>query len=262
MDTSQRFIINGTNLEYRWIGPPPGGSPTFLFLHEGLGCVSLWRDFPARLAERTGLSALVYSRAGYGGSDPVSLPRPVRFMHDEAETLATLLEQLNIREAILVGHSDGASIALIHAGRTGCAGVKALLLEAPHVFTEPSGLASIAKITEVYRTTDLRDRLARHHGTNTDIAFRGWNDVWLDPDFRSWNIEEFLPAITVPVLLIQGNDDEYGTIRQIEAIKRQVKGPVEVLNVPACGHSPHREHPGLALDAMTSFVQRHLAICQ
>jgi pimeloyl-ACP methyl ester carboxylesterase len=134
-----------------------------------------------------------------------------------------------------------------------------LLLEAPHVFTEPSGLASIAKITDVYRTSDLRDRLAKHHGPNTDGAFWGWNNVWLDPDFRSWNIETFLPAITAPLLLVQGNDDEYGTVRQIEAIERQVSGPVEVLTVPACGHAPHREHPKLTLDTMTEFIQRRLA---
>jgi pimeloyl-ACP methyl ester carboxylesterase len=258
MEASEFININGLNLEYRWIGPPPDRTPTLVFLHEGLGSVSQWKGFPARLAECTGLGALVYSRAGYGKSDPVALPRPVTYMHEEAEVLEKLLAQLNIRDAILVGHSDGASISIIYAGRSNCANIKLLLLEAPHVFTEPSGLASIAKITEVYRTTDLRDRLAKHHGANTDIAFWGWNNVWLDPGFRSWNIEKFLPAITAPMLLVQGDDDEYGTIRQIEAIKHQVTGPVEVLKIPACGHSPHREHPRQTLDTMAEFIQSRL----
>ncbi|MBN1307702.1 MAG: alpha/beta hydrolase [Chitinispirillaceae bacterium] len=253
------ITIDGVNLEYCRIGTSAADSPALLFLHEGLGCVSLWKDFPARLAERTGLGALVYSRAGYGRSDPVSLPRPVRFMHDEADVLEKLMSEMNIGEAVLVGHSDGASISLIYAGGTNCAKVKALLLEAPHVFTEPSGLASIAKITGAYRTTGLRNRLAKHHGANTDIAFRGWNDVWLDPSFKSWNIEEFLPAIIAPTLLIQGDDDEYGTLRQLEAIARQVKGPLETLCIPACGHSPHREHPDVTLEAMAAFIRRYVS---
>jgi pimeloyl-ACP methyl ester carboxylesterase len=252
--------INDSDLEYRWIGEQTGDLPVLIFLHEGLGCVSLWRDFPDKLSNRTGLPALVYSRAGYGRSNPIMLPRPIRFMHDEAEVLKKLLDRFAINEAILVGHSDGASISLIHAGRIQCNGVKALILEAPHVFTEPTQLESIARMAGVYCTTDLRDRLAKHHGDNTDIAFRGWNDVWLDPDFKSWNIEEFLPAITVPVLLVQGNNDEYGTMRQIEAIRKQVAGPVEICELPQCGHSPHREHPGPTLDAMTSFIRRHLPI--
>jgi pimeloyl-ACP methyl ester carboxylesterase len=258
MEASKFITINGLNLEYRWIGPPPDRSPTLVFLHEGLGSVSQWKGFPARLAEATGLGALIYSRAGYGASDPIALPRPVTYMHDEAVVLEKLLAQMNIRDAILVGHSDGASISLIYAGKSKCSNIKLLLLEAPHVFTEPSGLASIAEITNVYRTTDLRDRLAKHHGDNTDIAFWGWNDVWLNPEFRSWNIEKFLPAITVPVFLIQGDDDEYGTNRQIEAIEGQVKGPIEVIRIPACGHSPHREQPRVTLDKMGKFIQRRL----
>ena len=253
--------INGCNLEYRWIGERTGGSAVLVFLHEGLGCVSLWRDFPEKLSNRVGLPALAYSRAGYGRSDPVALPRPVRFMHDEAGVLGKLLDRFNIDKAVLVGHSDGASISLIHAGGTRCAGVKALILEAPHVFTEPAQLESIARMAEVYRTTGLRERLSRYHGDNTDIAFRGWNDVWLDPDFKSWNIEEFLPPITAPMLLVQGSDDEYGTMRQLEAIRNQVGGPVEIFELQQCGHSPHREHPGPTLEAMASFIRRHPPIC-
>ena len=250
--------MDGVRLEARWIGPPPENAPTLVFLHEGLGSVSLWKDFPDRLAGETGCGALVYSRAGYGKSDPVPLPRPVRFMHDEAETLSKVLAQAGVRDSILIGHSDGASIALIHAGSHSGgrpAGLRGLILEAPHVFTEPHGLASIAKMTEVYRTTDLRERLARHHGANVDIAFRGWNDVWLDPEFRAWNIEEFLPSIAAPILILQGEDDEYGTWRQVEAIQRRSGGPVEALALAGCGHSPHRERPQRTLEAMAAFVR-------
>jgi len=248
----------GARLEARWTGPGPAAAPTLVFLHEGLGSASLWRDFPDRLAAATGCGALVYSRAGYGRSAPAPLPRPVRFMHDEAAVLAEVLAAAEIRQAILVGHSDGASIALIYAGTAGSSTgilLRGLILEAPHVFTEPHGLASIAKIGDAYRTTDLRERLARHHGANVDVAFRGWNDVWLSPGFRAWNLEEFLPAIRVPSLVLQGEDDEYGTWRQVEAIARQSGGPVEALAIPACGHSPHRERPDLALPAMARFVR-------
>lgn len=248
--------VDGIRLEYRRLGAPPESAPTLVFLHEGLGSTSLWRDFPDRLAERTGCGALVYSRAGYGKSDPVPLPRPVRFMHDEATVLPKVLKAAGVRESILVGHSDGASIALIHAGRDQPEGLRGLILEAPHVFTEPGGLESIAKIAEVYRTTDLRDRLARHHGENVDVAFWGWNRVWLDPEFRAWNIEEFLPGIRVPILILQGDRDEYGTWRQVEAIERQAGGPVESVLARDCGHSPHREQAGVALVEMEEFVRR------
>jgi pimeloyl-ACP methyl ester carboxylesterase len=213
----------------------------------------MWRDFPRKLAEATGCGALVYSRAGYGKSDPVALPRPIRYMHDEALVLDEVLQRNGVRDAILVGHSDGASIALIYAGSAARPQLRALVLEAPHVFAEPTGLDSIASMKREYETTDLRKRLARHHA-NVDEAFRGWNDVWLHPDFRKWNIEEFLPSINVPMLVIQGADDEYGTWRQVEAIARQVGGPMETLLVPGCGHSPHRDHPELVLAAMSAFV--------
>lgn len=253
----QQFLqVNGVRLEYLWLGPTPEQAPTLVFLHEGLGCISLWRDFPEQLARRTSCGALLYSRAGYGRSDPTPLPRPIHFMHDEAETLAAILTQTGVQKPILIGHSDGASIALIYASRRYAIQPRGLIVEAPHVFAEPAGLASIAKIADVYRTTDLRERLARHHGTNTDIAFWGWNKVWLDPDFRLWNIEAALPAIAAPLLVIQGEQDEYGTWKQVEAIEKQAPGPVEVLAVPHCGHAPHREHPDLILQAMTSFIQK------
>jgi len=252
------ITVGGVRLETCWVGPSPEAAPTLVFLHEGLGSISMWRDFPHRLVERTGCGALIYSRAGYGKSDPAPLPRPVRFMHDEAEILPEVLAQAKIRGPILVGHSDGASIALIHAGSRPASGLKGLILEAPHVFTEPHGLASIAKIGEVYKSSDLRDRLARHHGKNVDVAFSGWNDVWLNPDFRSWNIEEYLPKITVPILILQGEDDEYGTWKQVEAIERQAGGSVKAIALANCGHSPHREQPERTLQAMAEFVRRLL----
>ncbi len=247
----------GRRLEYEWHGPGPEAAPTLVFLHEGLGCVTTWRDFPARLAGATGLGALVYSRAGYGHSDPVPLPRSLRFMHDEALlVLPEVLDALGIRDAILVGHSDGGSIALIHGGGVPGAKVRGLVLEAPHVFVEDLTVASIAQAAETYGQGDLRRSLERHHRANVDVAFWGWNRAWLDPGFRSWNIEEYLPNIQCPVLVIQGEDDEYGTLAQIDAIEAGCGGPVRRLVLPRCGHSPHREQPEGALGAMVDFVRR------
>jgi pimeloyl-ACP methyl ester carboxylesterase len=215
----------------------------------------MWRDFPARLAHATGLGALVYSRAGHGGSDPVPLPRPLRFMHDEAlRVLPEVLDAGEVRDAVLVGHSDGASIALIHAGGTRDARVRALVLEAPHVFCEELTRRSIETAAERYLEGGLRRALARHHGPNVDVAFWGWNRAWLDPGFRSWNIEEYLPGIRVPVLAIQGERDEYGTLRQLDAIERRCGGPVRRLVLADCGHAPHRDQPGRTLAAMAAFL--------
>ncbi|HET7459784.1 MAG TPA: alpha/beta hydrolase [Longimicrobium sp.] len=254
-----RFVTaGGKRLEYLWFGPAPGEAATVVFLHEGLGSAGLWRGFPARLAAETGCGALVYSRAGYGASDAAALPRPIRFMHDEAGVLGEVLDTLGIGEHLLFGHSDGASIALIHTGSEPRPGLRGIIAEAPHVFTEEHGLASIARIADVYRDTDLRERLARHHGANVDVAFRGWNDVWLHPEFRRWNIEEYLPRIRVPVLVVQGESDEYGTWAQVEAIRRQAGATVEVLGLPECGHAPHREHPDAVLAASAAFARRCL----
>lgn len=240
------------DLESHWYGAPADSAPTLVFLHEGLGSASMWRGFPRRLADATGCGALVYSRRGYGSSPPAALPRPIRYMHDEADVLEGVLRDHGVRDAIVVGHSDGASIALIYAGRHP---VRALILEAPHVFVERISVESIAAMKRIYETTDLRTRLARYHD-DVDNAFRGWNDVWLHPDFLAWNIEEFLPAIDAPMLLIQGSDDEYGTWAQIEAIARQVRGRVDTLLVEGAGHSPHRDRPELVLDAMAAFVNQ------
>lgn len=229
---------------------------TLVFLHEGLGSARQWRDFPARVGEAAGLTALAYSRLGYGGSAPVPLPRPLDYMQEEAKvSLPALLDELGIDRVILVGHSDGASIALVHAALDGGKRVRGLVLEAPHVFVEDVSVASIAKAREAYEQGDLREKLAKHHGANVDVAFRGWNDAWLDPAFRTWNLEEYLPRIEVPVLVIQGEDDPYGTRAQVDAIARQVRGPVEVLMLPRCGHSPHRDQPEATESAMIAFAR-------
>jgi pimeloyl-ACP methyl ester carboxylesterase len=225
-----------------------GGEPTLVFLHEGLGSLGLWRDFPARLASRTGLGALVYSRAGNGFSDVLTEKRSVRYMHDEAlKVLPGILLEESIADSILIGHSDGASIALIR-GRA-----KAMVLMAPHVFVEDKGIAAIEQTRRTYETTDLRTRIARHHA-NGDETFYGWNDIWLDPAFRAWNIEEYLPKVRCPVLLIQGADDEYGTLEQLDRIAYGVRGPVERLVLDNCGHAPHRDRPDATLDAIARFV--------
>ncbi len=215
----------------------------------------MWRDFPGRLASATGCGALVYSRIGYGASDPVRGPRPVRYMHDEAlEVLPAVLEHFKLGKVILFGHSDGASIALVHAGAHSSS-VLGLIVEAPHVFVESISIEGIERITADYETARLRERLARHHGRNTDSMFRGWSGVWLSSEFREWNIEEYLPAIECPVLVVQGEDDHYGTLKQVDAVAAQVKGPVESLILPHCGHSPHAERPDEVLAAAARFLQ-------
>ena len=258
----------GQRLEVLWSGPAPNpgraGSPTkpvLVFLHEGLGCAAQWRDFPARLGAATGLPAMAYSRRGYGASDPLTGPRDPDFMHVEAETvLPALLDALDIESAILIGHSDGGSIALIHAGTPAAeAGrIRGLIVEAPHVFVEQLSLDSIAAAKRAYETTDLRAKLARWHGANVDHAFRGWNDAWLSPGFRDWNIEDRLSAIACPILAIQGADDEYGTAEQVERIARGSGGPVEVVLLSGCGHAPHRDKAGAVL-AMVAGIARGLA---
>jgi pimeloyl-ACP methyl ester carboxylesterase len=250
--------IAGQRLEYRMIGPRPDSAPTLVLLHEGLGCVAMWGDFPDRLAQATNAGVFVYSRAGYGQSSPAKLPRPVSYMHAEAlEVLPAVLEAIGFRRGLLIGHSDGASIATIYAGNVEDHRVRGLVLMAPHFFTEDMGIASIAAAGEAYRTTDLRERLARYHA-DVDNAFRGWNDIWLDPAFRKWDISEELAYIRVPILIVQGEADQYGTARQIEVAQEECYCPVEVTLLPGAKHSPHRDAPEAALDAVAGFVNRLL----
>jgi pimeloyl-ACP methyl ester carboxylesterase len=248
--------IDGYRLEYRWMGPAAGNRPTLVFLHEGLGSVSLWRDFPDAVCERTGCGGLVYSRAGHGTSDPRLEPRSPCFMHDEAlVVLPQVLKASEIDDPILIGHSDGASIAIIGTG-TGAVAPRGLILEAPHVFVEDLTVDSIRRTAGRYRTTDLRQRLARHHGTGVDALFDDWTRVWLSPEFRSWNIESCLPGVNRPTLVIQGEDDEYGSRAQVEAIARALGENCEVAMLPDCRHTPHADQRASVEDAMVTFIAR------
>ena len=248
---SFQLKVQGRNLEVERISGM-SGKPELVFLHEGLGSVSHWRDFPARVAGQTGCSVTIYSRYGSGNSDVLTEPRGARFMHDEAlETLPDLLRQLEVENPILVGHSDGGSIALIYAGAHHRVG--GLVLMAPHVFVEGVSVESIAEAKAAFETTDLPQKLARHH-RDAARTFWGWNDIWLHPDFRSWNIEEYLPRITCPILAIQGVQDQYGTMAQVEAIRGQVAGPVQILKLENCRHSPQRDQPEATLKAIAEFV--------
>ncbi len=245
-------------LEYRMIGPRPDAAPTIVMLHEGLGCVGLWGDFPDRLQAATGAGVFVYSRAGYGKSSPVKLPRPLTFMHEEArDVLPLLFDAIGFRRGLLVGHSDGASIAAIYAGTVQDHRVRGLVLIAPHFFTEDLGLAEIARAREAYRSTDLREKLKRWHA-DVDNAFKGWNDAWLDPQFRNWDITEVLAYIRVPILIVQGEDDQYGTVRQIEVAKEECYCPVDVVLLPGARHAPHREAPAATLGVICDFANRLL----
>jgi pimeloyl-ACP methyl ester carboxylesterase len=255
MSSPQFLHAGGHRLEYQLLRPPAASAdaPTLVFLHEGLGSVALWKRFPAQVAEAAGCPVLVYSRHGYGKSDRLTAPRQVNYMHREAlEVLPEVLDGLGIDDPVLVGHSDGASIALIHAG-SGVRAVRGVVAMAPHVFVEEITVRSIAEAGEAFRSTDLPERLGRYHD-DVQATFRGWNDIWLHRDFRRWNIEEYLPGIHCPLLLIQGEDDQYGTAAQIHAIERQVSGPVESLMLPDCAHSPHQAQLDATRDAIVEFV--------
>ncbi len=249
------LTVDGGRLEYAWFGPGPELAPTLVLLHEGLGCVELWRDFPRRLADRTGLGVMAYSRFGYGGSDPVDVPRPLSYMHDEAiNVLPAVLDAAGVRRAVLVGHSDGGSIALINAGAVRDPRVRAVATLAAHVFNEQVCVDSIRAARQAFESQGLRDRLARYHGDNVDCAFWGWNRAWLDPDFWHWNLEEFLPAVQIPALVIQGEQDEYGTVAQVDAICRQLGSPARRVLLPDCGHAVHRDQPEDLLRLIAAFA--------
>src|ERR1700688_4563283 len=253
-EIAERGAVRGTvaaggkRLEYEWLGPGPAAAPTLVFLHDGQGCVDTWRDFPAALAAATGCGALVYSRAGYGGSEALPGAWALRFM----------------RDGCLVGHSDGASISLIYAataaasaGAAGATGgwLRGMALEAPHVFVEPVCLESIAKLPALYRQPDLWRRMVRVHGANAQACSESWVEVWLRPEFRSWNIEDLLPRVRCPVLAIQGDQDPYGTLDQLRAVAAGCGGPAETLVLPGCGHTPHHQQREAALAAMSGFLR-------
>lgn len=256
--TPTPLTINGRHLDAAWWGSPPDRAPTLVLLHEGLGSVGLWRDVPQRLAESTGCGVFAFSRFGYGQSDPVILPRPMTYMHEEAQhVLPRVLDAAGIRQAILVGHSDGGSIAAIHAGATQDKRLFGLVMIAAHFFVEDLNIAAIQQIKQAYEQGDLRQRLARHH-RDVDVAFHGWNGAWLDPRFRAFDITEFLPRIRVPILGVQGADDPYGTAEQLRVLERHVRVPIETRLIPGARHAPHLEARDATLAAITSFVQQRL----
>ena len=251
--------LGDQQLEYRWVGPRPNAAPTIVLLHEGLGCVGLWGDFPERLATATGLGVFLYSRAGYGASSTIALPRPINYMDPEAKAvLPRVLQAIGFQRGLLIGHSDGASIATIYAGSTEDHRISGLVLIAPHFFAEEMGLAAIAQAKVAFESGDLRQRLARWH-QNVDAAFKGWNGAWLDPGFRAWDITDALAYIRVPVAIIQGVDDQYGTQRQIAVAEEQCYCPVEVTLLDGVQHAPQRESPDRVAQVIAEFAKRTLA---
>ncbi len=252
-DVATDFVdVAGGRIEYRFV-PGDEARPTLVFLHEGLGSIDLWRGVPTDVATACGHPrVLAYARHGHGRSGPATVPRPVGYMHHEADVvLPELLAVLGVERPVLVGHSDGASIALLYAGAGGP--VTGLVLIAPHVFVEPESIAGIEAARDQFDATDLADRMARYHD-DPIATFRGWNDVWLSDGFRSWNIEDRLPGVAEPVLLVQGTADQYGTLAQLDAIEAGVRGPTERMVVDGAGHSPHLDARDVVVAAIARFV--------
>jgi len=246
-------VLDGRRLEARRIPARIPSRPPIVMLHEGLGSVSHWKDFPDRVAAETGSGVFVYSRYGHGRSGVLDEPREISYMHHEADVVfPALLQQAGIRRPVLLGHSDGASIAIIHAAHS-LDSAAALILEAPHVFVEDLTVESIARATIAYQTTDLPRKLARHHD-DADRTFWGWSNIWLDSRFRSWNIESCLDSIRCPVLVIQGEDDEYGTPEQVRSIQARIPA-AQVALFAQCKHAPHRDQPELTLRRIADFMK-------
>ncbi len=251
------IVAGGKRLEWAVAGPAPGGNaPVIVMLHEGLGCLALWRDFPDRIAKATGLPVFAFSRAGYGQSDPAKLPRPVDYMTREAvEVLPDVLNAIGDRRIILLGHSDGATIAAEYAGRIEDFRVRGLILMAPHFFTEPMGLAEIARAREAFETGGLKERMSQYH-RDPEATFRGWNDVWLNPEFRSWNVADVIDYLRIPALVIQGRNDQYGTIAQVHEIESRSYAPVDAVILDDCRHSLHQDKAEATLTAISEFTRR------
>jgi len=253
---TQFVTVNGALLEVETFFAESSRAPdtALVLLHEGLGCIALWKDFPQRLADQTRLDVVAYSRVGYGGSAPVEIPRPLNYMQIEGEEwVPQVLDLLPYQKFILVGHSDGGSIALVHSGSNPGERLLGTVTLAAHVHNEPLCVASIEKAKVAYESGTLREGLARHHGDNVDCAFWGWNQAWLHPDFLDFNIEEYLPRIQVPVLAVQGEQDEYGSKTQVDTIVEHAGGPAEPLMIPNCRHSIHRDAPETLLSAIDKF---------
>lgn len=248
-----QLTAGGKTLDYACWGPPPDKAPTLVLLHEGLGSAGLWRDFPQRLNAATGLGVFAWSRAGYGFSDPADLPRPVDYMTREAvDVVPQVLDAIGIARGLLIGHSDGATIAAIHGGMVRDPRIAGLVLMAPHFLTEAMGLAEIARAGEAFRTSDLPQRMGKYH-RDPDHTFSGWNGAWLNPEFRDWNVEHVLVRINVPVLAIQGREDQYGTLRQIDVIGEKCPAPVERLVLDNCRHAPFLDRAETVVEAVARF---------
>ena len=252
------MIVCGKQIETAWWGPSPDSAPTLVLLHEGLGCVALWRDFPAALADATGCGVFAYSRLGYGRSDTRPLPWPLSYMQDEArDVLPHVLDAAGIRTALLLGHSDGGSIAAFYAGAVGDARLRGLVLIAAHFFVEQQNIASIRRIRDEYARGDLHTRLAKYHD-HVDIAFHGWNDSWLAPGFRDFDITDDLASIDVPILALQGVEDPYGSEAQLHVLQQHARGPVEARMIAGARHAPHLEARDVTLAAIARFARECL----
>lgn len=253
---SKFLKLGSKKIEIQWHNAEITDRPALVFMHEGLGCVKMWKDFPERISDSTGCPGFVFSRFGYGNSDPCSIPWKINFMHTQALTLLPqILKQAEIKTYILIGHSDGGSIGIIFAGSPNTKGLKGLITLAAHVFCEQCSVDSIQQAKINYEQHDLKKALKKYHGKNTENAFQGWNDVWLNPNFINWNIEKYLKKIKVPMLAIQGKDDQYGTDKQIASIDGQVNN-IESLLLDNCRHSPHHDQPETVLKIMTKFIHQ------
>ena len=254
-DNTSGFVqVAGKNIEIACYGPNPNQAPTIVMLHEGLGCVQLWRDFPQKVSEATGFGVFVYSRTGYGQSDLASLPRPLNYMTIEAtEVLPKVLNAFGFERGILLGHSDGATIAAIYGGSVADRRVRGLILIAPHFFAEEFGLREIERAKEVFETSNLKDKMSKYHRDPAN-TFRGWNDAWLHPDFKKWDVSDVIDHTRIPVLAIQGEDDQYGTLAQINEIEDRISAPFEKVILPDCRHSPHIDQPDRTLAAIAGFT--------
>ena len=256
---SGALSIGGQTLEFRHAGPEPDQAATIVLLHEGLGSAALWGDFPEKLSAATGAGVFAYSRAGYGKSSGKPAPWPVNYMHGEAlEVLPRVLEAIRFQRGILLGHSDGASIATLYAGGVQDHRIRGLSLIAPHFIVEDVTIGSIAAAKKIYETGDLKSRLAPWHA-NVDHAFNGWSSAWLNPEFRHWDISESLAYLRVPVQIIQGAKDQYGTMRQIEIAREECYCPVDAVIIEGAAHAPHREAPDETLAAAAEFATRILS---
>ncbi len=255
-ETAATLKVGGKYLEYACFGPAPNDAPTIIMLHEGLGCLALWRDFPQKLADLTGFGVFAYSRSGYGQSDLADLPRPLNYMTVEAvDVLPQVLDQIGFQRGILLGHSDGASIAAIYAGSVEDHRIRGLVLMAPHFFTEPIALAEISKAKIAYDTGDLKPRMAKYH-RDPDNTFRGWNDSWLHPDFKEWDVASAIDYLRIPVLAIQGREDEYGTFAQLQEIDERIYSPVDIEILEKCRHAPHIDQPEITCAIIAAFTGR------